>query len=123
MSSPPISTAMVLDDDKDFLVYLKQMLGTYKIASETYESSVDFLDQVDREQDDVLFLDMVMPEMDGLAALKAIRAVNPQAQVVMVSAVDQKDKLTECIASGAMDFIVKPFDTSRLRGFFERHRQ
>ena len=71
---------------------------------------------------DMVTLDMVMPEMDGLAALKAIRAANGQAQVVMVSAVDQKEKLKECIASGAMDFIVKPFDDSRLQEFFERYR-
>jgi two-component system chemotaxis response regulator CheY len=58
-----------------------------------------------------------------LAALKAIRAVDPQAQVVMVSAVDQKQKLNECIASGAMDFIVKPFEPARLRAFFLRYRK
>ena len=72
---------------------------------------------------DLVTLDMVMPQMDGLAALKAIRAAAPDAQIVMVSAVDQKDKLTECIASGAMDFIVKPFDDSRLSAFFERYRK
>ena len=72
---------------------------------------------------ELVTMDMVMPNMDGLAALKAIRAEHPQAQIVMVSAVDQKDKLRECIASGAMDFIVKPFDDSQLRGFFERNRK
>ena len=40
----------------------------------------------------------------------------------MVSAVDQKEKLKECISSGAMDFIVKPFDDARLKEFFERYR-
>ena len=70
---------------------------------------------------ELVTLDMVMPEMDGLAALKAIRAVDPQAQVVMVSAVDQKQKLNECIAGGAMDFIVKPFEPARLRAFFARY--
>lgn len=63
-------------------------------------------------------LDMVMPRMDGLLALKTIRESDPEAKVVMVSAVDQKDKLAECIESGAMDFIVKPFDDARLSDFF-----
>jgi two-component system chemotaxis response regulator CheY len=72
---------------------------------------------------DLTTLDMVMPEMDGLTALKAIRERHPQATVVMVSAVNQKDKLRECIAAGAADFVVKPFDSAQLQAFFERHRQ
>jgi len=72
---------------------------------------------------DLVTMDMIMPKMDGLAALRAIRSVNSDARVVMVSAVDQKEKLRECIESGATDFIVKPFDESRLKSFFERQRQ
>jgi len=76
-----------------------------------------------QHQPEMVTLDMVMPEMDGLAALKAIRAIDPQARVVMVSAVDQKAKLNECIMSGAIDFIVKPFDSARLSAFFTRYRK
>jgi len=72
---------------------------------------------------DLVTLDMVMPKLDGVGALKAIRAANPQANVVMISAVDQKDKLAECITSGAMDFIVKPFDETRLLNFFQQTLQ
>ena len=72
---------------------------------------------------DMVTLDMVMPELDGLSALKAIRDADADAQVVMVSAVDQKEKLRECIAAGAMDFIVKPFDDARMTEFFELYRQ
>ncbi len=72
---------------------------------------------------DLVTLDMVMPEMDGLSALKSIRSEHPDAQVVMVSAVDQKQKLNECIMSGALDFIVKPFDEDRLRSLFVRYRK
>jgi len=72
---------------------------------------------------DLVTLDMVMPGMDGLAALKAIRAKDPNATVVMVSAVNQKQKLKECIESGAVDFVVKPFDPAHLQAFFERYRQ
>jgi two-component system chemotaxis response regulator CheY len=69
---------------------------------------------------DLTTLDIVMPQMDGVDALRSIRQEDAQAQVVMVSAVDQKEKLTECIRLGAMDFIVKPFDRDSLRSFFER---
>jgi two-component system chemotaxis response regulator CheY len=68
-------------------------------------------------------MDIVMPEMDGVAALRAVRDEDPQAQVVMVSAVDQREKLMECIRLGAVDFVVKPFDIDRLRSFFDKLRR
>ena len=69
---------------------------------------------------DLMTLDIVMPKMDGVSALRQIRQEHPQAKVVMVSAVDQKEKLSECIRLGAVDFIVKPFDKTRLKNFFEK---
>ncbi|HEY0984748.1 MULTISPECIES: response regulator [unclassified Schlesneria] len=72
---------------------------------------------------DLVTLDMVMPGMDGLSALKAIRSLHPDANIVMVSAVNQKDKLRECIESGAIDFVVKPFQPDNFKAFFEQYRQ
>jgi two-component system chemotaxis response regulator CheY len=72
----------------------------------------------DRVSPDLVTLDIVMPKMDGVTALKQVLANDPAAQVVMISAVDQRDKLTECIEHGAVDFIVKPFDADRLTKFF-----
>jgi len=74
-----------------------------------------------KESPDLVTLDIVMPKMDGVTALKRVLAADPQARVVMISAVDQKEKLSECIGSGAVDFIVKPFDNARLRRFFEKY--
>ena len=74
-----------------------------------------------QEQPDLVTLDIVMPKMDGVTALKRMIAVDPKARVVMISAVDQKEKLAECIQSGAIDFIVKPFDKLRLRSFFDKY--
>jgi two-component system chemotaxis response regulator CheY len=70
---------------------------------------------------DLVTLDIVMPKMDGVATLKEVMAADPGAQVVMVSAVDQREKLTECIETGAIDFIVKPFDVERLRSLFDKY--
>lgn len=70
---------------------------------------------------DLMTLDIVMPKMDGVAVLRQIREEDPQAQIVMVSAVDQRGKLLECIRLGAIDFIVKPFDKTRLKSFFTRY--
>jgi two-component system chemotaxis response regulator CheY len=70
---------------------------------------------------DLVTMDIVMPTMDGVSALRQLREECPEARVVMVSAVDQREKLTECIRLGVVDFIVKPFDKVRLKGFFEKY--
>ena len=62
-------------------------------------------------------MDIVMPGIDGLEALTRIRRIDPEARVVMVSAINQKSKLSACIDAGAMDFIVKPFDANRFERF------
>ena len=62
---------------------------------------------------DLVTMDIVMPSMDGVEALRAIRALAPRARVCMVSAVNQSAKLGECVRLGAIDFIVKPFERVR----------
>ena len=70
---------------------------------------------------DLVTLDIVMPELDGVETLRELRATDPAARVVMVSAVDQRAKLRECFALGAIDFVVKPFDKERLLALFEKY--
>lgn len=67
------------------------------------------------QKPDLVTMDMVMPNMNGLEALKKIREIDPNARIIMISAVNQKDKLMESIEAGASDFIVKPFDKTRLK--------
>jgi two-component system chemotaxis response regulator CheY len=74
-----------------------------------------------QRQPDLVTLDIVMPKMDGVTALQKIIATDPRARVVMISAVNQKAKLNECIQHGAIDFIVKPFDKLELRSFFDKY--
>ena len=63
---------------------------------------------------DAVLLDITMPEMDGLAALKEIRAFDPQARVAMLTALGQQGVVIEAIKAGAKDFIVKPFEQDRV---------
>ena len=115
---------MIVDDSLIMRMKIKDIAteaGWEVVAQAT--NGAEAVELFQQHRPELVTLDMVMPEMDGLAALKAIRAVDPQAQVVMVSAVDQKQKLNECIAGGAMDFIVKPFEPARLRSFFARYRK
>lgn len=85
-------------------------------------NGIEAISLFEQENPDLVTLDIVMPEMDGVATLRQLMADHPGARVVMVSAVDQKEKLKECIELGAVDFIVKPFQKSRLQSFFEKYR-
>lgn len=75
-----------------------------------------------KEKPDLVTLDIVMPQRDGVSALKEIMQIDPTARVVMVSAVNQKGKLSECIQAGALDFIVKPFEKTAMLKFFEKQQ-
>ncbi len=63
---------------------------------------------------DLVTMDLVMPVMGGLEALRQIRSIDPKAQVVVVTALDQKQALMDSIRDGAIDFIVKPFERQRV---------
>ena len=63
---------------------------------------------------DLVTMDLVMPVMGGLEALRQIRALDPNAKVIVVTALDQKQSLMESIRDGAIDFIVKPFERERV---------
>ena len=65
-------------------------------------------------QPDLVIMDITMPNMDGLEALKAIKGKDPNATVVMCSAMGQESMVIEAIKSGAKDFIVKPFKPDRI---------
>jgi two-component system, chemotaxis family, chemotaxis protein CheY len=66
------------------------------------------------EHPDVVLMDITMPEMDGLQALKEIRSFDPKAKVVMLTALGQESVVLEAIKSGARDFVVKPFEPDRV---------
>jgi len=63
---------------------------------------------------DLVLLDITMPVKDGIQTLHAIKQINPQAKVVMCSAMGQESMVVEAIKLGALDFIVKPFKPERL---------
>jgi len=63
---------------------------------------------------DAVLLDITMPEMDGLTALKAIRKLDPNAKVAMVTAMGQQSTVMEALKAGARDFVLKPFQSDRV---------
>lgn len=65
-------------------------------------------------QPDLVLMDVTMPVMDGIEAVKAIKALDPSAHIVMVSATGQQAMVMSAIEAGALDFVLKPFQPKRL---------
>lgn len=69
---------------------------------------------------DVVTMDITMPEMDGIEGVRRIRQIDPNANIIMVSAMGQQAMVMEAIQAGAKDFIVKPFQQERILQAIER---
>ena len=84
--------------------------------TDLYEAvdGADAVAKYDEVQPDLVILDITMPNMDGLEALKAIKSKNPASNVIMCSAMGQEAMVMDAIKSGAKDFIVKPFKPDRI---------
>ncbi|HUZ77045.1 MAG TPA: response regulator [Chloroflexota bacterium] len=78
------------------------------------ENGLDAISKYKDTKPDAVLLDITMPEMDGLTALKEIRKVDPEAKVAMVTAMGQQSMIMDAIKSGAKDFVVKPFQPDRV---------
>lgn len=65
-------------------------------------------------QPDLVFMDITMPEVDGIQGLKMIKSTYPEARIIMCSAMGQQWMVIDAIAAGARDFIVKPFQPDRI---------
>ena len=72
------------------------------------------VDLYKKEKPDVVTMDITMPDMDGIEAVKAIKEFDPAAKVIMCSAMGQQSMVMDAIKAGAKDFIVKPFQADRV---------
>jgi two-component system chemotaxis response regulator CheY len=78
------------------------------------ENGREAVEKFTSEKVDVVLLDITMPEMDGLTALREIKKVDPNARVAMVTAIGQQQVVMEALQAGARDFVVKPFQPERV---------
>ena len=106
---------MIVDDAAFMRMMVKDTLSKdgYTEICEASDG-VQALQMYKEVKPDLVLMDITMPNMDGLEALKAIKAFDPGATVVMCSAMGQETMVIEAIKSGATDFIVKPFKANRI---------
>ncbi|QCJ42367.1 response regulator [Bacillus sp. S3] len=110
-----MARVLIVDDAAFMRMMLKDILT--KNGLEVVGEGVNGEDAIEKFQElqpDIVTMDITMPEMDGITAVKKIRAINPQAKVIMCSAMGQQPMVLEAIQAGAKDFIVKPFQADRV---------
>jgi two-component system chemotaxis response regulator CheY len=85
----------------------------YEVVGEA-ENGAQAIERYRENRPDLVTMDITMPEMDGITAVKELKRYDPEARVVMCSAMGQQAMVVEAIQAGAVDFIVKPFQTDRV---------
>ncbi len=108
--------SILLVDDAAFMrMMLKDILtkNGYTIAGEA-ENGAKALEKYKETMPDLVIMDITMPEVDGIQAVKDIMAFNKDAKIIMCSAMGQQAMVIEAIQAGAKDFIVKPFQAERV---------
>ena len=106
---------LICDDAAFMRMMIKDILtkNGYNVAGEA-ENGLKAVEKYNETKPDLVMMDITMPEMDGIQALKKIKDTDPNATVIMCSAMGQQAMVIEAIQSGAKDFIVKPFQADRV---------
>ena len=101
---------MVVDDSVFMRFKLKQILedSGYKVTAEA-QSGSEAIEKYSALKPNLVTMDIIMPTMDGVSALRAIRQVDPSARVIMVSSAGMREQIMDSLSAGAKGFIVKPF--------------
>ena len=106
---------LICDDAAFMRMMIKDILtkNGYNVAGEA-ENGQKAVEKFKEVNPDLVLMDITMPEMDGIQALKEIKKIDGGAKVIMCSAMGQQAMVIESIQSGAKDFIVKPFQADRV---------
>ncbi|MED3825038.1 response regulator [Priestia flexa] len=108
-----MSRILIVDDAKFMRATLRSIMENagYHVVGEA-ETGKEAIEKFHDLQPDVITMDITMLELNGIEAVKAIKRVDPNAKIIMCSAMGQQKMVVEAIEAGAKDFIVKPFEES-----------
>jgi len=109
-------TFVVVDDAVFMRTLIKRMIeevSNYKVVAEG-SNGFEAIERANTYRPDIMTLDITMPDMDGITAVKEIIKVSPNTRIIMVSAMGQQSMVIEAIKLGAKDFVVKPFEKTRV---------
>jgi two-component system chemotaxis response regulator CheY len=106
-----MKTVLIVDDAMFMRYTLKQMLekSNFKVIGEA-DNGMNALIQYKELKPDIVTMDITMPEIDGIEAVRLIKKVDPDAKIIMMSAMGQESMVRDAIVAGAQGFLVKPFN-------------
>ncbi|NLU49753.1 MAG: response regulator [Syntrophomonadaceae bacterium] len=108
-------TVLVVDDAAFMRMMIKDILtkNGYTVVAEA-ENGLMAIEKFREFKPDLVTMDITMPEMDGITAVKEIKKMEPDAKIIMCSAMGQQAMVIDAIQAGARDFVVKPFQPERV---------
>jgi two-component system chemotaxis response regulator CheY len=108
--------ALIVDDAAFMRVVLKDIFLQNGLAAEVFEAGDGLMavEAYKKHKPDIVTMDVNMPKADGIAALKSIMQFDPKAKIVMVTSLEQKHIVQDAMKYGARDYVVKPFEKSRV---------
>jgi two-component system, chemotaxis family, chemotaxis protein CheY len=109
-----MAVILIVDDAEFLRLRISKMLTESGHEVLEAENGIQAISIYKSEAPDIILMDITMPEMDGLTALREIRAQDPKAKIVMLTALGQESIVLEAIKAGAKDFVVKPFERDRV---------
>lgn len=101
---------LVVDDEQVMRDLFTRVLKLKGYLVTTVDSGKEAVEKVKEEEFNIAFVDVIMPEMDGVETFKAIKEVNPKVHIVMMTGFAVEDKIKEAMRQGAIDYLYKPFD-------------
>lgn len=108
--------ALAIDDSPHVRILMSKLLKRFGFETvETAENGKTGLEKFESFKPDAIFLDGIMPEMDGLSVLRALRARSTQVIVVIISSLSERDKVLQFKESGADYYLMKPFEETKLQ--------
>ncbi|MCL4078471.1 response regulator [Coriobacteriia bacterium Es71-Z0120] len=107
-------SVLVVDDAAFMRMMIRDILSKEGYVIHEAVNGRDAIEKYLEVRPDLTTMDITMPEMDGIEALKKIREHDPHARVLMVSAMGQQKLIVEALEAGAMDFLVKPFQPTKV---------
>ncbi|MBC8059444.1 MAG: response regulator [Clostridiaceae bacterium] len=110
-----MARVLVVDDAAFMRMMIKDILtkNGFEVMGEA-ANGLKALELYKMDKPDIVTMDITMPEMDGIEAVKAIKEFDPTAKIIMCSAMGQQSMVMEAIKAGARDFVVKPFQSDRV---------
>lgn len=106
---------LIIDDEADALYSFKRFLADEPYEILTADNGRDGVRIFSERQPDLVLMDVRMPGMDGMEAMREIRRVNPRALVIMMTAFSTTRMAIEAIKAGALDYVLKPFDVEKIK--------